>query len=68
MIERTLRDRGDGIVVVETRPWENDPATDTKATLIAEVLAALQARAAKEKAPCGRSLTSVAGDVTTSPA
>lgn len=45
VIERSLRQRGGGVVVVETRPWEYDPATDPKATLIAEVLAALQARA-----------------------
>jgi hypothetical protein len=37
------------VVVVNTRPWEYDPNTDPKATLISEVLAALQARAAKDK-------------------
>src|SRR3954451_19189194 len=31
------------VVVVEPHPWEYDPATDPKATLIAEVLAALHA-------------------------
>lgn len=30
-----------GMVVVETHPWEYDPATDSKATLIAEVLGKL---------------------------
>jgi energy-coupling factor transporter ATP-binding protein EcfA2 len=49
VIERSLRERGAGVVVVDTRPWEYDPATDPKATLIAEVLAALQARAAETK-------------------
>lgn len=49
VIERELREKGEGVVVVETRPWEYDPATDPKATLIAEVLAALQARAAEGK-------------------
>ena len=34
---------------METRPWEYDPATDPKATLIAEVLGALQAEAAESK-------------------
>lgn len=48
VIERSLRERGAG-VVVETRPWEYDPATDPKATLIAEGLAALQVRAAETK-------------------
>ena len=41
---------GEGVVVVDTSPWEYDPATDPKATLIAEVLAALQARASEGKA------------------
>lgn len=49
VIEQALREDGDGIVVVETRPWEYDPATDPKATLIAEVLGALQAKAAASK-------------------
>jgi ATPase subunit of ABC transporter with duplicated ATPase domains len=40
-----IRDRlaGDeGVVVVYTRPWEYDPNTDPKATLIAEVLDAVR--------------------------
>jgi hypothetical protein len=49
VIERELREKGEGVVVVETRPWEYDPATDPKATLIAEVLSALQARASEGK-------------------
>lgn len=49
LIERELRESGEGVVVVDTRPWEYDPATDPKATLIAEVLAALQARASEGK-------------------
>ncbi|MEA2276834.1 MAG: hypothetical protein QOC78_1794 [Solirubrobacteraceae bacterium] len=36
-----------GVVVVETHPWEYDPATDPKATLIAEVLAAVHAEVDK---------------------
>jgi len=35
------------VVVLFTRPWEYDPATDPKATLIAEVLAAVHAAAAE---------------------
>jgi KAP family P-loop domain len=35
-------------VVVDTRPWEYDPATDPKSTLIAEVLAKLEERATEE--------------------
>ncbi|MBA2295953.1 MAG: AAA family ATPase [Actinobacteria bacterium] len=49
LIETSLREPGGGIVVVDTRPWEYDPATDPKATLIAEVLTALQARASESK-------------------
>lgn len=49
LIESELRESGEGVVVVDTRPWEYDPATDPKATLIAEVLAALQMRASEEK-------------------
>jgi ABC-type oligopeptide transport system ATPase subunit len=48
LIERALREQ-EGVVVVDTRPWEYDPATDPKATLIAEVLAALHARAEASK-------------------
>ncbi len=48
LIETALRAQ-EGVVVVDTRPWEYDPATDPKATLIAEVLLALQARAAGDK-------------------
>jgi energy-coupling factor transporter ATP-binding protein EcfA2 len=48
LIERALREQ-EGAVVVDTRPWEYDPATDPKATLIAEVLAALHARAKASK-------------------
>ncbi|MFL5844466.1 MAG: P-loop NTPase fold protein [Solirubrobacteraceae bacterium] len=32
----------DGVVVIQTHPWEYDPATDPKATLIAEVLTAIR--------------------------
>jgi energy-coupling factor transporter ATP-binding protein EcfA2 len=48
LIERALREQK-GVVVVGTRPWEYDPSTDPKATLIAEVLAALHARAEASK-------------------
>jgi KAP family P-loop domain len=44
LLDRELRAQ-DGVLVVSTRPWEYDPATDPKATLIAEVLAVLHARA-----------------------
>lgn len=44
LISKTLADRED-VVVVTTRPWEYDPATDPKATLIAEVLTAVHAKA-----------------------
>ena len=37
------------IVVVYTRPWEYDPNIDPKATLIAEVLAAVRAEVAKDE-------------------
>ena len=36
------------VVVVYTRPWEYDPNIDPKATLIAEVLAAVRAEVAKD--------------------
>lgn len=49
LIETSLRGGDSGVVVVDTRPWEYDPATDPKATLIAEVLMALQARASESK-------------------
>lgn len=38
------------VVVVQTHPWEYDPATDAKATLIAEVLTAIHQEAEKRKA------------------
>ena len=44
LIEAELRGR-EGVLVVSTRPWEYDPATDPKATLIAEVLNVLHQRA-----------------------
>lgn len=44
LIEADLR-KQDGVLVVSTRPWEYDPATDPKATLIAEVLTVLHRRA-----------------------
>jgi predicted KAP-like P-loop ATPase len=44
LIEGALREQED-VVVVDTRPWEYEPSTDPKATLIAEVLSALHARA-----------------------
>jgi KAP family P-loop domain len=45
LIERSLCERGgEGVSVLETRPWEHDPATDPKAMLIADVLTALQVR------------------------
>jgi hypothetical protein len=34
-------DSDESVIVVKTHPWEYDPATDPKATLIAEVLTAL---------------------------
>lgn len=37
------------MVVIETHPWEYDPATDPKATLIAEVLGEIHAEAEKRK-------------------
>ncbi len=39
----------DDVIVVFTRPWEYDPGLDPKATLIAEVLAAIQERVEKDK-------------------
>jgi hypothetical protein len=44
LIERKLRTQ-EGVLVIATRPWEYDPATDPKATLIAEVLTVLHQRA-----------------------
>jgi energy-coupling factor transporter ATP-binding protein EcfA2 len=44
LIESALREQ-EGVLVVSTRPWEYDPATDPKATLIAEVLTVLHQRA-----------------------
>ena len=37
------------VVVVYTRPWEYDPNIDPKATLIAEVLAAIRSEVAKDE-------------------
>src|SRR4051794_26364255 len=37
------------VVVVYTRPWEYDPTTDPKATLIAEVLQAVRTAVADEQ-------------------
>ncbi len=37
------------VVVISTHPWEYDPATDPKATLIAEVLNAVRAEAIRRK-------------------
>lgn len=48
LLAAELRDEG-GVVVVETHPWEYDPATDPKATLIAEVLAAIHKEADERK-------------------
>lgn len=48
LIERRLREQ-EGVLVVDTRPWEYDPATDPKATLIAEVLTVLHQRAEQSK-------------------
>lgn len=45
--ERLLK-RGP-VVVVYTRPWEYDPNIDPKATLIAEVLAAIRSEVAKDE-------------------
>ncbi|MGO9899778.1 MAG: P-loop NTPase fold protein [Solirubrobacteraceae bacterium] len=47
----------EGVVVVYTRPWEYDPNTDPKATLIAEVLEAVQTVVDAQK-----SLTDKAGE------
>jgi hypothetical protein len=44
LIESELRLQKD-VLVVTTRPWEYDPVTDPKATLIAEVLTVLHQRA-----------------------
>jgi KAP family P-loop domain len=48
-ILRDRFDRRDRVVVVYTRPWEYDPNIDPKATLIAEVLAAVRAEVAKDQ-------------------
>lgn len=48
LLAADLREK-DGVVVVETHPWEYDPATDPKATLIAEVLAAIHQEADERK-------------------
>lgn len=48
VIERELAEQK-GVLVVSTRPWEYDPATDPKATLIAEVLTVLHQRAEASK-------------------
>jgi predicted KAP-like P-loop ATPase len=41
LVKDQLKD-DNSIVVVYTRPWEYDPATDPKATLIGEVLIAVR--------------------------
>jgi predicted KAP-like P-loop ATPase len=48
LLAATLRE-DKSVVVVETHPWEYDPATDAKATLIAEVLGEIHAEAEKRK-------------------
>lgn len=48
-ILRDRFDQRDRVVVVYTRPWEYDPNIDPKATLIAEVLAAIRAEVAKDQ-------------------
>ena len=48
ILRERLRGRG-RVVVVYTRPWEDDPNIDPKATLIAEVLAAVRAEVAKDE-------------------
>lgn len=48
ILRRHLTERG-RVVVVYTRPWEYDPNIDPKATLIAEVLAAVRAEVAKDE-------------------
>lgn len=42
------------VVVVYTRPWEYDPNTDPKATLIAEVLAAVRKKVADDEGKLDR--------------
>lgn len=44
LIQRVLSDSGDDVIAVYTQPWAYDPATDPKATLIAEVLTELRRR------------------------
>jgi hypothetical protein len=46
---RTRLSGDEGVVVVYTRPWEYDPNTDPKATLIAEVLDAVRTVVEDEK-------------------
>lgn len=46
LLARRLSD-DDSVIVVETHPWEYDPAMDPKATLIAEVLDAIHAEAVR---------------------
>lgn len=48
ILREHLTERG-RVVVVYTRPWEYDPNIDPKATLIAEVLAAVRAEVAKDE-------------------
>ena len=45
--EQLLEDKS--VVVIPTHPWEYDPVTDPKATLIAEVLNAVREEAARRK-------------------
>ena len=53
IIQKALADR-DEVVVVYTRPWEYDPATDPKATLIAEVLADVREAVADDEGKIDR--------------
>jgi hypothetical protein len=48
LIQKRLEEATD-VVVVYTRPWEYDPATDPKATLIGEVLDAIRREVADEQ-------------------
>lgn len=48
ILRERLLERG-RVVVVYTRPWEYDPNIDPKATLIAEVLAAVRTEVAKDE-------------------
>ena len=47
--DNSYTDEDNKVVVITTRPWEYDPTTDPKATLIAEVLAAIHSAAAKRR-------------------